>query len=285
MQKKNLPHFKNLVFPILASLRKKPPADRENIQLPETLVFADIRMDEGHLNNYQAMFPKLLGNVPLSYLYTLAQRAHLCQMLDKAFPFKLPGIVHADNHMRWMHSLKAEAAFSIEQSVDFAEQTTSGNEKIMAQTDFYQDQQLCAQVSSTYFIRTQKIQKKGQKKAPVLLPENSKTIQAFDIKGNTGRQYARVSGDYNPIHLYPWSAKLFGFKRPIIHGMYLHAVVQQSLEEQFQKPVIDLKISFKKPVFIPAHIDCHIDATDAHAFYLTLQGDREVKSKGTYAFD
>jgi hypothetical protein len=45
----------------------------------------------------------------------------------------------------------------------------------------------------------------------------------FKVAGlvhDTGRLYARLSGDYNPIHLWPWSARLLGFKRPIIHGMH-----------------------------------------------------------------
>lgn len=31
--------------------------------------------------------------------------------------------------------------------------------------------------------------------------------------------------DYNPIHLYPATAKLFGFKQPIAHGMFVAAKV------------------------------------------------------------
>src|SRR5699024_8039320 len=35
-----------------------------------------------------------------------------------------------------------------------------------------------------------------------------------------GQRYARVSGDYNPIHLNGLAAKGFGFPRQIAHGMY-----------------------------------------------------------------
>lgn len=40
------------------------------------------------------------------------------------------------------------------------------------------------------------------------------------LPGDTGRRYASVSGDANPIHLSKLSAKPFGFSRPIVHGMY-----------------------------------------------------------------
>jgi len=45
----------------------------------------------------------------------------------------------------------------------------------------------------------------------------------FPVFKDTGLRFAAVVADYNPIHLYPWSAKLFGFKRAIAHGMFVAA--------------------------------------------------------------
>jgi acyl dehydratase len=41
-----------------------------------------------------------------------------------------------------------------------------------------------------------------------------------DVPADTGRRYARASGDWNPIHLWGWMARPFGFDRPIAHGMW-----------------------------------------------------------------
>ena len=43
------------------------------------------------------------------------------------------------------------------------------------------------------------------------------------VPGDTGRRYAAVSGDRNPIHLYPLTARAFGFRRAMVHGMWLKA--------------------------------------------------------------
>ena len=43
----------------------------------------------------------------------------------------------------------------------------------------------------------------------------------WSLPANLGRSYGGISKDYNPIHLYPWTAKLFGFRRQIAHGMCL----------------------------------------------------------------
>lgn len=48
---------------------------------------------------------------------------------------------------------------------------------------------------------------------------------AFPTFKDTGLRFAAVVSDYNPIHLYPATAKLFGFKRPIAHGMFVAAKV------------------------------------------------------------
>ena len=42
----------------------------------------------------------------------------------------------------------------------------------------------------------------------------------WQLAGDIGRRYAAVCGDLNPIHLYPLSAKAFGFPRAIAHGMW-----------------------------------------------------------------
>ena len=54
----------------------------------------------------------------------------------------------------------------------------------------------------------------------------------WEMKGNTGLKYAAVVNDWNPIHLYGWSAKLFGFPKPIAHGNYVCAkALHEALEE------------------------------------------------------
>ena len=44
--------------------------------------------------------------------------------------------------------------------------------------------------------------------------------QEVEVAGDTGIRYAKVSGDWNPHHLYPWSARLLGYRSPIAHGLW-----------------------------------------------------------------
>ncbi|QJX03408.1 hypothetical protein HML84_20650 [Alcanivorax sp. IO_7] len=73
----------------------------------------------------------------------------------------------------------------------------------------------------------------------------------WKVPGNTGRRYGAVSGDRNPIHLYPLTARLFGFKRQIAHGMWSKARALGQLQQQLPEEVFRVDVQFKLPMFIP----------------------------------
>ncbi|MGD8689922.1 MAG: MaoC/PaaZ C-terminal domain-containing protein [Gammaproteobacteria bacterium] len=66
---------------------------------------------------------------------------------------------------------------------------------------------------------------------------------------NCGRGYARVSGDWNPIHLARIGAALFGQRRSIAHGMFSLARV---LVASDFRPASRLEVTFRRPIRLPA---------------------------------
>jgi hypothetical protein len=79
----------------------------------------------------------------------------------------------------------------------------------------------------------------------------------LSVHGNTGLRYAAASGDYNPHHLYWWSALPMGFSRPIAHGMWTLSAALHELEAmggvKMSYP-LRLSCDFKKPLLMPATI-------------------------------
>jgi acyl dehydratase len=77
------------------------------------------------------------------------------------------------------------------------------------------------------------------------------------VAGNTGLKYAAVSGDYNPHHLYWWSAMPVGYSRPIAHGMWTLAAALHEVQacnadaSTFPQRVV---CEFKKPLFMPSKL-------------------------------
>src|SRR5205085_8499082 len=73
------------------------------------------------------------------------------------------------------------------------------------------------------------------------------------IPGDAGRRYAAVSGDVNPIHLSGLTAKAFGFKRAIAHGMWVKARALAALSGRLPDDVC-VDVVFRKPLFLPSTV-------------------------------
>nr|WP_136250147.1 MaoC/PaaZ C-terminal domain-containing protein [Ningiella ruwaisensis] len=112
-------------------------------------------------------------------------------------------------------------------------------------------------------------------------PVQSEQILSFD--DSIGRDYARASGDYNPIHLWPATAKLFGFKRAIAHGMYSKALVLSKVQEQKAISLnqgMSLVTVFKRPVLLPSQ--AHLQLTEQNDGMLFKLSNRQNKQSSTH---
>jgi acyl dehydratase len=75
----------------------------------------------------------------------------------------------------------------------------------------------------------------------------------WKLPADLGRRYAGVSGDRNPIHLYPLTARAFGFPRQIAHGMWSMARCVGALENRLPDEVT-VAVAFKKPILLPGSV-------------------------------
>ena len=73
----------------------------------------------------------------------------------------------------------------------------------------------------------------------------------FSATADIGRRYGAVSGDRNPIHMAALSAKLFGFKRAIAHGMWTNARALSCLLPTTAVERASLAVEFKTPLYLP----------------------------------
>jgi acyl dehydratase len=79
-------------------------------------------------------------------------------------------------------------------------------------------------------------------------------VAQWKAPADIGRQYAKVSGDYNPIHLSAASAKLFGFPSAIAHGLWNKARTLAALADHLPSANIEIAVQFKKPVRLPSEV-------------------------------
>jgi acyl dehydratase len=74
----------------------------------------------------------------------------------------------------------------------------------------------------------------------------------FDALSNVGRRYARVSGDFNPMHWSYIGARLLGFRRMIAHGLWTQARALACLLPPETSRGATLTTEFKSPLLLPA---------------------------------
>jgi acyl dehydratase len=70
------------------------------------------------------------------------------------------------------------------------------------------------------------------------------------VPARTGGDYAGFSGDRNPIHTSRIGARLFGFARPIAHGMWTKARCLAALEGRLPT-AYTVDVAFKLPIRLP----------------------------------
>ena len=80
----------------------------------------------------------------------------------------------------------------------------------------------------------------------------------WSLAGDFSRRYASVSGDYNPIHLYAVTAKMFGFPHGcIMHGMWSIAACTAVLMPDItatmtsSTPLGEIYAEMKLPMYLP----------------------------------
>jgi acyl dehydratase len=117
--------------------------------------------------------------------------------------------------------------------------------------EIYRENQVVWQGISTYLTRTPPSRANRARKT-----RQDDPLPAFmtiHVPSGTGREYARVSGDYNPHHLSDVTARIIGFKQAMVHGMWSLARTLACLEQstKFASPFF-VEAAFKLPVYMPA---------------------------------
>lgn len=54
-------------------------------------------------------------------------------------------------------------------------------------------------------------------------------VDTWQLGSDVGRRYGLLNGDLNPIHLHAVTARLFGFRRPIAHALFLTGRAEAAL--------------------------------------------------------
>jgi acyl dehydratase len=82
---------------------------------------------------------------------------------------------------------------------------------------------------------------------------------SFRAEAGLGRRYGQLSGDLNPIHVADVTARAFGFRSAIAHGMWSLARCAAEIDARVpaSAPRV-LEVQFRRPVFLPSWVSLQV---------------------------
>ncbi|MEU8676915.1 MaoC/PaaZ C-terminal domain-containing protein [Streptomyces sp. NPDC048560] len=200
------------------------------------------------------------GALPLTYPHVLGFAPAMRLMTDRAFPLPVVGLVHTWIEITRHRVLRPQDVLELSVYADELTGHRRGTEVTVA-TEARIAGELVWESRSGYLSRHGT--PRGTESAPPPAappPAPPPAVAEWPLAADLGRRYGAVSGDRNPIHLYPLTARLFGFPRPIAHGMW---TVARCLAETGEPGrVRQVRADFRAPVPLPSTVTYAADSTD-----------------------
>ena len=221
---------------------------------PVSLALPRVQLDAQHIFRYATVCGlRPDATVPLTYPQMLTFPLVMHYMTSGACPWPAMGTVHLANRITQHRPLSAGDVVRVE--------LQAGELWAHEKGQVFSLELRILREGSTECVwqATQSLLRVGVR-SPTGLPFEAGVGEAspltrwaaFDAPANIGRRYALVSGDYNPIHLWPFTARLLGFKRAMAHGLWTQARALAQLQQGGVWPQATLHTVFKRPLWLPA---------------------------------
>lgn len=246
----------------------------KNPQLPNTeIILQGAQADPAKVAKYNEVcgFNQKSTTLPMTFPHIMGFPLHIELMLQKDFPLALMGLVHIRNEIIQHRAINIQETMDVRCYFTEGRMTDKGFE-IDIKTDVTINGELVWEDISTNLARMKTDIAAAPKEKKALPSHPFK--EAWTLVSDLGRRYAGVSGDSNPIHLHPLSAKLFGFKRHIAHGMWTKARAIATLQPQLGTESFKVLVDFKLPIFLPASIELHYDKQDGSIEFDVRDGEK-----------
>ncbi|HWU19967.1 MAG TPA: MaoC/PaaZ C-terminal domain-containing protein [Nocardioides sp.] len=243
-----LPVMVKAALPMVPGVNQLPGIKKTGGELPDVVLQRDEVVERSAVERYDEVCGFRIRDVaPIPYLHMLAFPLHMELMTDSRFPFPAIGTVHLENSMTQHRPVAIGESVSLALQAANLRTSTKGRAWDMNVTATVGDE-VVWESTSTY-LRVGKGDKENGDPGMSLDPVDVKG-PVWSLPDNLGRRYGAVSGDRNPIHLYPLTAKALGFPRHIAHGMWSKARCIAALENRLPDRV-RIDVAFKKPIFLP----------------------------------
>ncbi len=221
--------------------------------------------------------------LPMLYVHAMAMPLHMAILTHRAFPLRLLGLVHWANQTEMLQAIPPGEHLDFECSLDGITASERGQMFEIHTTVRSRGDIVWREIST--FLAPERQSKPGKKTSGGGTPGEpvwGEAVAQWNVSANAGRRFARPSGDWNPIHISAWTARLFGYPRAIAHGLFSAArclaLLQAGTSRTFP---VRLDLRFKRPLLIPGNVALHTAAQDGDTlFVLKVQPHGEPHIEG-----
>ena len=229
------------------------------------LKLSGVAIDPDRLSAYNRVCGfDLRDEVPVTYPHILAFPLQLSLMTDASFPFPAIGLVHIYNRIVQHRPIRTTEQLQIDVHATPVEDHPRGKQFSLI-SEVRVGGELVWEEVSTNLKRGSGSESAKTPGGELPKADDLPATATWTLAGDLGRRYASVSGDKNPIHMHPLTARLFGFKSAIAHGMWTKArclgALQAGLPDAFT-----VEVAFKKPIFLPGKVEFCEAAAEGAAF-------------------
>ncbi|MFF9603173.1 MaoC family dehydratase [Streptomyces sp. NPDC014684] len=253
--------------------RPSPEADFPRARL----VLPGLRVDLARLAAYERICgfaPGAAGEadaLPVTYPHVLGFPLAMRLMSGRDFPLPLLGLVHTSIGIVRRTGLPATGEYELAVRVAGLAPHRRGTEATVV-TELRAGGDAVWESRSTYLARHRTGGAPGERGPDAERGEPRPPLAVagrWRLADDLGRRYGAASGDRNPIHLHPLTARLFGFPRAIAHGMW---TVARCLAAHGTPEAARVEARFRAPVLLPGTVSYGTDG--AGRFELRGAGDR-----------
>jgi acyl dehydratase len=215
------------------------------------LTLDDVAIDREKLASYCRVCEfQLSSTLPPTYPHILAFPLHLALMTDGSFPFPAIGLVHIENQITQHRPIRDSERLSFRVSATPVEPHPRGRQFSILTEAAVGGEVVWEELSTNLRRGGGSGRAKARERDEQELPATA----TWKLAGDLGRRYASVSGDMNPIHMHPLTARLFGFPAAIAHGMWTKARCLAALDSRLAE-AFTVNVSFRRPILLPATVE------------------------------
>jgi acyl dehydratase len=247
-----LPTMLKAALPVLPGVNKIPGVAKRGGDLPDlTLRREGVPVDRDHV----AAYAEVCGfepsqSLPFTYPHMLAFPLHMGIMTDGSFPFPAIGTVHLRNTITRRRPIGFTERLDVTATAQALRPHPKGRVFDLVTTVSAEDEIVWESVSTYLRVGRGDDSARAEGEPFDVVPG---TGVEWRLPASLGRRYAAVSGDHNPIHLHPLSARAFGFPRHIAHGMWSKARCVAAFATRLPDAAT-VEVEFKKPIFLPGKV-------------------------------